>query len=547
MSDSLNLEQLRKEAKALLKQCRAGDQAAIVRVQSFLPRLAAAEDRQILGQIKLADVQHALAREHGYRSWADLKRHDEPIVRFLAAVRSGALKEMQEEATRSPNLAEVSIHAACALGYANAVRQHLGAVPGLIDSQQSGWTPLLYAAASPLHGLSLRHAFGIRECAEILLDRGADPNTHTFTDPRDPDTRIPAITRAAMTNNRLVLQLLAQRGADPGPEVRPRLKDASAKTGGASDPLNTALTDLRNDPGFREELSRRLAPFRQVQQQQVQRRFPNAPPRGDRGFVSFIANMSIKDFMEIEHDDQGSTHDPNLVFWQLALERGFDPNLTGGPQRETLLHRFAMVARGVNVALTELLLKHGADANLATTDGRTPYSIAVRTGNTPVADVLVAYGANVSGVTPADEIIGACRRVDREKARSILRAFPDVLKTIDAETHELLADAAKNNNVPAVRLMLELGFDPGALAERGATPLHLASWHGYSTMVRLLLEFHAPVDVLDSVYRESPLAWAVHGSKHNPYANQDHYCAIVSDLIDGRRYRLNPDKSGSDY
>ena len=39
MSDSLNLERLRKEAKALLKQIRAGDVVAIERIRVHLPKL----------------------------------------------------------------------------------------------------------------------------------------------------------------------------------------------------------------------------------------------------------------------------------------------------------------------------------------------------------------------------------------------------------------------------------------------------------------------------------------------------------------------------
>lgn len=51
---NINLEFLRKEAKALLKRCRAGDAQATSRINAQLPRQPAAAD------MKLADVQHAL-------------------------------------------------------------------------------------------------------------------------------------------------------------------------------------------------------------------------------------------------------------------------------------------------------------------------------------------------------------------------------------------------------------------------------------------------------------------------------------------------------
>ena len=97
MSDSFpsqnktDLEHLQKEAKKLLRQCRAGDRATIARMRAQLPRLVRADEREIASLMKLADVQHALAQEQGYASWGDMKRADSPVQQFLAAVRSGSL------------------------------------------------------------------------------------------------------------------------------------------------------------------------------------------------------------------------------------------------------------------------------------------------------------------------------------------------------------------------------------------------------------------------------------------------------------------------
>jgi ankyrin repeat protein len=54
----VNLEQLRKQAKELARAARAGDPAAVARLGDLPPRLASA--------------QLAIAREHGYSSWAAL-------------------------------------------------------------------------------------------------------------------------------------------------------------------------------------------------------------------------------------------------------------------------------------------------------------------------------------------------------------------------------------------------------------------------------------------------------------------------------------------
>jgi len=69
MSNPSHLEFLKKEAKSLLKLCRAGDAAALGRIQVSLPRPVAKE-------IHLAEIQYALAREYGYCSWPDLKRSE---------------------------------------------------------------------------------------------------------------------------------------------------------------------------------------------------------------------------------------------------------------------------------------------------------------------------------------------------------------------------------------------------------------------------------------------------------------------------------------
>jgi hypothetical protein len=60
-SPRLSLEQLRKQAKELLKAHRAGDPTAIARLHTTAPQLA--------------DAQHVLARASGFPSWAALVRH----------------------------------------------------------------------------------------------------------------------------------------------------------------------------------------------------------------------------------------------------------------------------------------------------------------------------------------------------------------------------------------------------------------------------------------------------------------------------------------
>ena len=73
-----SLEQLRKQAKDLLRQYRAGDAAVEAVLRTHKPQIT---DPQGSNPATLADAQFALAREHGFASWPKLKRHVELVRR----------------------------------------------------------------------------------------------------------------------------------------------------------------------------------------------------------------------------------------------------------------------------------------------------------------------------------------------------------------------------------------------------------------------------------------------------------------------------------
>ena len=69
----LSLEKLKKEAKDLVKQLKAGHAEAIDRLFQFHPKGSKCDFRTA----KLADAQSIIARENGFGSWARLKAHFE--------------------------------------------------------------------------------------------------------------------------------------------------------------------------------------------------------------------------------------------------------------------------------------------------------------------------------------------------------------------------------------------------------------------------------------------------------------------------------------
>jgi hypothetical protein len=80
----LNLEQQRKQAKELLKAAKAGDARALSRLAASI---APPNIRSPGSQPKLAEAQHAIARELRFPNWAELKSHIAALERAGAAIR----------------------------------------------------------------------------------------------------------------------------------------------------------------------------------------------------------------------------------------------------------------------------------------------------------------------------------------------------------------------------------------------------------------------------------------------------------------------------
>lgn len=73
-----NLDQLKKQAKELLRAHHAGDKSVCCMLRQ-LHRFHGRDDAHVLSaDLALAEAQLALALEYGFAGWADLKRHIEP-------------------------------------------------------------------------------------------------------------------------------------------------------------------------------------------------------------------------------------------------------------------------------------------------------------------------------------------------------------------------------------------------------------------------------------------------------------------------------------
>ncbi len=199
---------------------------------------------------------------------------------------------------------------------------------------------------------------------------------------------------------------------------------------------------------------------------------------------------------------------PEGVRW--LLEHGADPNAMFAENGETPLH---VVARAWDVPLAEAMVAHGADIERKRADGRTPYAVAELNGNRAVADWLREHGASTE-LSEIDRLVAACSLGRREAAEALLAKNPGLRNEITDDHYIAFHQAAERNDVRALEAMLACGFDPNRPDARiGKTVLHSAAMEGWPEAVRVLLAHGASVHVRDREFKGPPLIWAAEGSR----------------------------------
>jgi len=147
--------------------------------------------------------------------------------------------------------------------------------------------------------------------------------------------------------------------------------------------------------------------------------------------------------------------------------------------------------------------------------------------------------------TPEQQLLVACHEGDASEARRLVAAHPGIVSALRPEDARALTDAAWASNAPAVKLMLELGFDP-ALGDNGGTALHSAAWAGSAESVEALLDSargRSLINARDGSYGGTPLGWCCHGSV-NGNRSADH--AQVARLLIAAGAEVPDDMSGSE-
>jgi ankyrin repeat protein len=536
-----NLEQLKNQAKTLLKAHRAADPAALDRIRESHPRLRDSNATDIANsRLTLADAQLVIANEYGFATWARLKAHvatlqparlaSDLVVSLRQAAGGGDLARLNELLDAHPELIDepggegvrTALHQAVFGKSEAAVKLLLerGANPNIRCEGDNAY-PLHFAVEKNLvpiihmlveHGSDTvgegdYHELGVIGWASAWPDIPADPETVNYllahgarhnifsavamgdvAAIRELVRRTPADLERRMNGTKMRSMPLHVAVMKKQPEALVALLDLGANTESLAESGLTAL-DLAAligeadaarvllERGAKLRLPAAVALGRIRDFERLLARDPDALKPGCR-WGNLIVRAAERSTGEVV---------------EALIAAGADVNIKDNPQTSidstwgyTPLHGAAWNG---NLSAIEALMRHGADATVRETKYHgTPAGWADYSGHKEARDLILRG--------PVD-IIEAIQYERTERVGKILEEDPGALDRAfneygllpqDAEGwHTPLAYAVTRGQTEMVRLLLDHGADPALRAPSGESLAKIAAKQGHAEMAKLLI------------------------------------------------------------
>jgi ankyrin repeat protein len=461
LPENPNLEYLKKQAKALLRGTRQG---------------------------KLADVQHTLANEYGFATWAKLKSHVEalgltPAEALKAAVRDSDAPRVREVLERHPELRTRIDDPLPNYGFG----QH--ALFAAVQRSDRATIDVLLRAGADIRKRTEWWAGGfgvLDDCdpslVDFLIERGAVLDAHSAA----RLGLMPKLTELVATD----------------PEAM------HARGGDGQTPLHFASTveiaKFLLDNGAQidaRDLDHESTPAQHMLRVQQKRHYPRDRQDVARYLVSRGCRTDLLMAAALGDTDLVRRHlnsDPACVRMNVS-EEWFpkqDPRAGG----------------------TIYIWMLGAH--------RTAHSVAHDFGHEDVFQLLMER-------TPEDlRLALACELGDEAVFHEFLSENPDAARMLSELEQQKLPNAAQNNNTKAVRLMLEAGWPVDTPGEMGATALHWAGFNGNAEMTRAILPFHPALELKSREYPGTALSWAVYGSGNGWHRDTGDFVGTIRALLE---------------
>ena len=465
----LNLEQKRKQAKALLKSVNRLDGKAAARFTWNHPRFRGMSPQEVIREgVQLSEAQHVIASESGFASWPKLVEY----VRLLETEPNGPVAAF-EEAVRA-------IIRGDAQQLKLLLRQHPD-VATMRSARHHRCVLLHYIAAN---GVENEHQIvppNAVEIANILFAAGADAVVDATTDAYGGG---PGSTP---------LVALVTSGHPHEAGVQDKLVEVFCRAGANPNGIDNDGMPLSMALGFRyPKAAQTLVSGGAV--------IGNLPAAAGMGQMDLV-----KDFLDAEHKQVSK----KCVFPNPGFEE-FPESQVPHPDR-TMQQALVFACMCGHLEIAELLLAEGVDINGGPRRGITPIHEASYQGQGEVVHWLIQNGAdptirdemwNSTAIGWADEgnhkgLVEWLFSLDRvdfldavalrryELVRMILEVSPEEADAPNGQG-AALRHAAVKGDARMAQLLIDFGANPRLANENGHSAFDYAEKNGNEEMKRVL-------------------------------------------------------------